>query len=245
MNAPALKLHIANKNYSSWSLRPWVLMKNLGIDFEECFHAFASGDNAFARNRAAFIQFSPAGKVPALESGSTVVWDSLAICEFLAERYPSVWPQDSKARTWGRCVVAEMHSGFSTLRNACAMNCGLRIQLNTATLTAALQADIARIDEIWTQGIKTFGGPYLTGNQFNAVDAFYAPVAFRAQTYHLSLSDTAQRYCDTLLANHAMRQWYMAALIEDDNEPEHDIECLESGQLVADLRRPPRLTVSA
>ncbi len=245
MPQPQLKLHIANKNYSSWSLRPWVLLKGLNIVFEESFHAFGTGPDADAVNRARFLTFNPAGKVPALEFGDTVVWDSLAITEFLAERFAGVWPNDAKARTWGRCVVAEMHSGFFALRSTCPMNCGIRLELNEAALSPALLADIARIDEIWSQGLKNFGGPFLGGAQFSAIDAFFAPVAFRAQSYGLPLSESAAKYRDTLLALLAMREWYMAALIETDSEPEHDLETIKSGRLTADLRRPPRLTVSA
>ncbi len=244
-SVPLLKLHIANKNYSSWSLRPWVLLKTLKIDFEECFHPFADGPDAQAQNRAQFAQFSPAAKVPTLELGSTVVWDSLAIVEFLAERYQGVWPNDAKARTWGRCVVAEMHSGFSVLRSTCAMNCGVRIALSEAAMSADLLADIARIDDIFCQGIKQFGGPYLGGNQFTAIDAFFTPVIFRIQSYGLKLSEAAAAYKDLILSQPAMREWYMAALIEEVSEPEHDQHCLSFGHLTADLRRPPRLTVAA
>jgi glutathione S-transferase len=239
-----IKLHIANKNYSSWSLRPWFLMKSLSIPFEEVLHPFAQGADAAAKNTAEFLQFSPTAKVPALEFGETVVWDSLAITEFLAERFSGVWPSDAKARTWGRCVVAEMHSSFGALRNICPMNCGIRLQLHTESLTADLQRDIARIDAIWTHGIKSFGGPFLGGAQLTAIDAFFAPVVLRTQSYGLALSDVAAQYRDTMLATPALREWYMAALIEEFSEPEHDIECIKVGRLTADLRRPPRLVVA-
>jgi glutathione S-transferase len=244
MPQPLIKLHIANKNYSSWSLRPWLLLKGLNIAFEELFHPFSTGANASENTRALFLTFNPAGKVPALEFGDTVVWDSLAITEFLAERFAGVWPNDAKARAWGRCVVAEMHSGFFALRNTCPMNCGIRLELSEAARSADLLADIARIDEIWSQGLKFFGGPFLGGAQFSAIDAFFAPVAFRAQSYGLALSEPAARYRDTLLALPAMREWYMAALIETDSEPEHDLETIKVGRLTADLRRPPRLEVT-
>ena len=149
-------LYIANKNYSSWSLRPWVLLRALEIPFDEVMHPFAD-----TGNRAAFGQFSPTAKVPCLVDGDQTVWDSLAIAEYLAENHPQVWPQDKAARTWARCVSAEMHAGFSALRNECSMTCGQRIALKGQSL--ALREDMARIDEIWCQGPQLFGGPFLAG----------------------------------------------------------------------------------
>ncbi len=120
------ELYIGNKNYSSWSLRPWVLLRARGIPFVEHIKPFARGSNF-----AAFRAFSPSGKVPCLRDGATVVWDSLGISEYLAERHPGLWPADAAARTWARCAAAEMHSGFATLRTICTMNVGLRVQLHT------------------------------------------------------------------------------------------------------------------
>src|ERR1043165_783716 len=134
-----MKLYIANKNYSSWSLRPWLLLRELGIAFEEHSVRFES-----ASNWEAFRRFSPNGRVPCLVDGDTTVWDSLAITEYLAEKHPSVWPADVKARAWARCAAAEMHSGFGTLRARCSMSCGIRMRLHE--MPDALRRDVSRID---------------------------------------------------------------------------------------------------
>ncbi|HEX4872184.1 MAG TPA: glutathione S-transferase family protein [Nevskiaceae bacterium] len=224
------RLHIANKNYSSWSLRPWALMRVQGLAFEEVLHPFAPGSN-----RAAFRAFSPTGKVPCLIDGQTAVWDSLAIVEYLAERHPGVWPPDPAARAWARSASAEMHSGFAPLRNHCGMNCGLRVALHERP--AALEQDLERLAELWGEGLARWGGPWLTGRAFSAVDAFYAPVAFRVQTYALPLPAVAQAYVERLLALPAMREWYQAALDEPYRDPDHEAEVLAVGRVLADHRR--------
>jgi glutathione S-transferase len=224
------RLHIANKNYSSWSLRPWLALSSLNIPFEEIIHPFPE-NGAWDLYRT----FSPSGKVPCLQDGDLVIWDSLAIIEYLAEQHPLLWPSDRTARAWARCAAAEMHSGFQTLRNNCGMSCGVRIQLQQ--ITPALQKDITRIDELWSQGLATFGGPFLAGNKFSAVDAFFAPVVFRAQTYQLPMSISASNYMETILALPAMRTWYDAALLETWREPAHEQEILDAGKLLADLRQ--------
>jgi glutathione S-transferase len=222
-------LHIANKNYSSWSLRPWVLMRALNIPFEEQLHPFPEkGIWKTYRN------FSPTGKVPCLQHDEVAVWDSLAIAEYLAEQHKEIWPTDKKARTWARCASAEMHSGFQALRNDCGMSCGIRIQLND--MSPKLQRDIARINELWNQGLAEFGGPFLAGEKFSAVDAFFAPVVFRVQTYHLTLSDKAKSYAQTMLALPAMKQWYDAALLETWREQGHEKDILAAGKVVSDHR---------
>ncbi|MBK6288540.1 MAG: glutathione S-transferase family protein [Pseudomonadales bacterium] len=223
------ELHIANKNYSSWSLRPWLLMRQLAIPFNEHLAVFSGGSN-----HEAFRVFSPSGRVPCLHDGGQVVWDSLAIVEYLAERHPGVWPAVAPARAWARCASAEMHSGFAALRTHCSMNCGLRMALSE--LPADLVADIARIDELWCEGLQRFGGPFLAGSAFCAVDAFFAPVAVRIRGFDLHLSDTALAYADRLLHLAAMREWYDAALREPWRETEHEKEVLAAGRLVADLR---------
>jgi glutathione S-transferase len=228
------ELHIANKNYSSWSLRPWLLLSELGITFDEKLVSFAPGTGSSWR---AFRAFSPNGKVPCLHEGDAVVWDSLAIAEYLAERHPGVWPVDPKARAWARCAVAEMHSGFGALRTYCAMNCGLRIRLPD-DLPAVLRSDIARIDELWNEGLARFGGPFLAGNAFGAVDAFFAPVAFRIQTYGLTLGNSANAYAQRLRELPAMRRWYADALQEGWRDPDHEEEAKRFGTLLADLRAP-------
>lgn len=222
-------LHIANKNYSSWSLRPWVLMKVLGIPFEEVLHPFAPGSNY-----EAFRAFSPTGKVPCLVDGDIVVWESLAIVEYLAENHPAVWPADKAARAFARAVSAEMHGGFSSLRNICTMNCGLRVALNE--ITPALRSDIDRIDAIWSEGLSRFGGPFLAGDAFTAADAFFAPVAFRVQTYGLELSAPAAAYGANLRALPAMVEWYEAGLAETWREPGHEAEAQAAGAITSDLR---------
>lgn len=222
-------LHIANKNYSSWSLRPWILMREKGIGFAETLHRFEPG-GAWATFRA----FSPTGKVPALHDGATVVWDSLAIVEYLAERHAGVWPSDAAARAWARSATAEMHSAFQTLRQQCSFNLGLRVTLNE--IGPALQKDIDRIDELWSEGLKRFGGPFLAGASFTAVDAFYAPVQFRIQTYGLKLGNAAGAYSQRVLALPGMADWQAAGLAEDFRDPEHDEVVRRFGRITADLR---------
>lgn len=225
------QLFIANKNYSSWSLRPWVLLRERGILFEEKFHAFTPG-GSYARFRA----FSPTGKVPTLVDGSTVVWDSMAIAEYLAERHDSVWPKDAVARAWARSAAAEMHSGFQVLRERCSMNCGLRVKLHEMPDT--LVKDIARVGELWNDGLTRFGGPFLAGKAFSNVDAFFAPVAFRIQTYGLKLDTTAQAYAQRLLDLPSMKEWYAAALAETLRD-EHDAFTERFGSIVEDFRAKP------
>jgi len=222
------QLYIGNKNYSSWSLRPWVLMKELDIPFEETLVPFSP------TRREDYLQFSPSGKVPCLDDHGTIVWDSLAITEYLAERYGRVWPLDQDARAFARCAAAEMHSGFSALRNVCGMNCGLRIEL--AESPPALMADIARVAELWTEGLARFGGPFLAGRRFTAADAFFCPVAFRAQTYGILGDGVVGRYAERLLALPAMQAWYEAALAEPFRDPPHEDDARRAGRWTADLR---------
>jgi glutathione S-transferase len=224
------QLFIANKNYSSWSLRPWVLMRALGIPFEERLMPFGEGSNW-----QAFRSFSPTGRVPCLHDGETVIWDSLAIVEYLAERHPAVWPQDAGARAWARCATSEMHAGFAELRQRCSMSCGQRVALTE--FSEPLQADIRRIDELWTEGQQRFGGGYLAGPNFSAVDAFYAPVAFRVQTYDLPLSERARSYAELLLRHPSMLEWYEDAIAESWRDESHEREVAQAGELRADYRR--------
>jgi glutathione S-transferase len=158
----------------------------------------------------------------------------LSITEYLAERHPEVWPAAGSVRAWARSASAEMHSGFSVLRNACAMNCGIRVTLES--IDVPLGRDLHRLEELWADGIGQFGGPFLTGKQFCAVDAFFAPVAFRVQSYALPLNSGAQRYVAQLLALPAMQDWYGAALKETWRDEEHEAEARAAGALRADLR---------
>jgi glutathione S-transferase len=239
-----LALHIGNKNYSSWSLRPWVLMRELGIEFVEHMHPFGRGED--------FSRFSPSGKVPCLHDGELVVWDSLAIVETLAETHAGVWPPasfersekkeqrpenqppDRLARAWARAAAAEMHSGFAALRQHCSMNCGVRVRLREHP--PALAADLARLDALWCEGLARFGGPFLAGSSFTAVDAFYAPVVFRVQSYGLALSEPAMAYVAHMLARPSMQQWYADALAETWRDEPHERDLSEAGELLADLR---------
>lgn len=221
-------LYIANKNYSSWSLRPWLLMTELGIDFKEILTPFEIS------NYDTFKNFSPNAKVPCLHDGDTIVWDSLAIIEYIAEQHPNTWSHNPQARAWARSASAEMHSGFNALRNHCSMNCGLRLKLHH--MQESLVADINRIDQLWNEGLSRFGGPFLAGDHFTAVDAFYAPVVFRIQSYNLPLSSTALDYCGRILALNSMQAWYQAALREPWREANHEQEILSYADLVQDLR---------
>lgn len=224
-------LYIANKNYSSWSLRPWVLLTELGIPFDERLVPFEGGTSS---SWTSFRTFSPTGKVPCLHDGDTVVWESLSIAEYLAERHATVWPSDARARAWARSATAEMHAGFDALRSQCPMNCGIRLQLHAAT--PSLSRDLARLQELWNEGLKRFGGPYLAGAVFTAVDAFYAPVTFRIQSYQLSLDNACHAYVQRMLALSSMRRWYDAALKETWRDPDHEEETLRQGTLLSDLR---------
>jgi glutathione S-transferase len=220
-------LYIANKNYSSWSLRPWVLMRQQGIAFQERLMPFGSGPG-----REDFI--SPTGKVPCLVDSGTIVWDSLGITEYLAERHAGVWPAAADARAWARCATAEMHAGFATLRDICTMNCGIRVRL--ADLPDALATDIRRLDALWSEGLHRFGGPFLAGPSFTAVDAFFAPVGFRVQTYALPLAAAAAAYASRLLALAPMRDWYADALAETWRDEPHEAEARPAGPWLEDLR---------
>ncbi len=223
------ELYIANRNYSSWSLRPWVLMRTLAIPFTERLMPFSE-----AGNWEVFRTFSPTGKVPCLRDGAIAVWDSLAIAEYLAERHAGVWPADPITRAWARCAAAEMHSGFAVLRERCSMTVGQRVRLYE--VTAALQKDIDRIDELWCEGLRRFGGPFLAGAEFTAADAFYAPVAYRVRTYSLQLSAPALAYSQRLLALPAMREWEEAALRETWRERAHEEDVARHGEVIEDLR---------
>jgi glutathione S-transferase len=218
-------LYIANKNYSSWSLRPWVLMRELGIPFDEKLMPFGNG---------AFQAFSPTGKVPCLVDAAITVWDSLAITEYVGERHAGVWPAEAAPRAWARSAAAEMHSGFFALRNTCGMNCGIRVKLKA--VDAALAKELARLEVLWADGMARFGGPFLAGARFCAVDAFFAPVAFRIQTYDPPLGADARRYAALLLALPPMKAWYTAALTETWRDEEHEAEARASGEWTQDLR---------
>src|SRR4030095_8055400 len=209
-------LYIGNKNYSSWSLRGWLAAKISAAPFREVMVALRGEAAPNPDNRA----FSPSARVPCLHDRDLVVWDSLAIAEYLAERHPGMWPADPAARAWARSIAAEMHSGFSTLRNDMTM-C-IRERVDVRPWSEGLCANIARVEEVWTESRKRFGqgDDYLCG-VFSLADAFYAPVAFRFQTYAVQPHGAAGAYLDALLAHPFLREWEQAALaettvIEDD-----------------------------
>ena len=210
-------LYVGNRNYSSWSLRGWLVAKLSGAPFREVPVALVgSGRNP------ANLPFSPSGLVPCLHDGETVVWDSLAIAEYLAERHPDMWPADAAARAFARSITAEMHSGFASLRNDMTM-C-VRERVDVRPWSPALEADVARVEALWNEARRRHGagGEFLCG-AFSIADAFYAPVAYRFRTYAVAPGGAAGRYLHELLAHPWMQEWEAAALAEtavvDCDEP--------------------------
>ena len=219
----------ANRNYSSWSLRPWLLMKALGIAFEDRLEPFTKPDNY-----EDFRRFSPIGQVPVLIDGERVIADSLAIALYLADRHPGVWPAEEEARVFAIGAVCEMHGGFGHLRNDCTMNVGVRV--TPKPMSEGLKRNVTRVREIFEIGLARFGGPWLAGAEFGAVDAFYAPVAFRIRTYGLDVGK-GQAWVDHVLAHPAMQQWEAEALDEAWREEAHEAELAACGAITADYRR--------
>lgn len=226
------ELFIANKNYSSWSLRPWVLMRELAIPFTETLVPFNDMPGYLS-----ISDISPSGRVPCLKDGSLLIWDSLSIIEYLGEEHSQVWPSDKIARAWARSAAAEMHSGFFELRNRCPMNCGVRIQYGE--IAAPLAQEIARLCGLLKEGLEKFGGPFLAGSSFTAVDAYYAPVAFRVQTYGLPVAPDAMQYVSHLLGQSSMKEWYTSALQEPWRMVQYETDARSAGTLQADYRREP------
>ncbi len=214
-----LKLYIGNKNYSSWSMRPWVLMRQAGITFDEVMVRFDSFD-ADSDFKRALKDVNPVGKVPVLVDGDLAVWDTLAIAEYLAERFPdkALWPTDPKARARARSVCAEMHAGFTALRSACPMN--IEASLPDVGALAwrdkpGVRADVARLEAMWTALLNTHGGPMLFGD-FSIADAYFAPVCMRLRTYGLPVSSTVSAYVDRVVALSGVAAWISDALAEKD-----------------------------
>lgn len=209
---PPLTLVIGNKNYSSWSMRPWLLMRQAGIPFDEVRIPLYTPQSA-----ATLAKWSPSGKVPALHGDNIVVWDSLAICETLAERFPDgdLWPRDPLAQAVARSISAEMHSGFAALREQMSMN--IRAHWPGQGRTTASLADVARILAIWTDCRARFGagGDFLFG-RFSIADAMYAPVVLRFQTYGVALDGPAKGYAEAILALPALREWVADAVAETE-----------------------------
>ena len=214
-----LQLYIGNKNYSSWSMRPWVLLTQAGIPFEEVMARFDSfaPDSHFKK---VIGPVSPVGKVPALVDGDLVVWDTLAIAEYLAEKFPDqqLWPADVKARARARSICAEMHSGFAALRSACPMN--IEAHLPEIGQLAwrdkpAVRADVARLVAMWSELLAQHGGPMLFG-AFSVADAYFAPVVMRLQGYALPVPDDIAAYMQRVCALPGVKAWVDGALAEHD-----------------------------
>ena len=214
-----LKLYIGNKNYSSWSMRPWVLLTQAEIAFEEIIIRFDSFDEGSAF-RKQISTLSPVGKVPVLDDDGFKVWDTLAIAEYLAERFPekNLWPHGVQARARARSLCAEMHSGFAALRGACPMN----IEANLADTGAlvwrdkpAVRADVARLVAMWRELLAGHEGPMLFGD-FCIADAFFAPVCMRLKSYALPVPDDIAAYIDRLCAMPSVKLWMAGALAEND-----------------------------
>lgn len=225
----AYTLVTANRNYSSWSLRPWVLMTTLGIPFADRIEPFAS-----MNNHAAFRAFSPTGQVPVLIDGDRTIWDSLGIVLYLAERHDGVWPADPAARAWAMCAVTEMHGGFGALRNERTMTVGQRVAPTAGS--DALSRDVARLAELWSEGLERFCGPWLAGPAFTVVDAFYAPVAFRVRSYGIDVGAAGARWVAWMLEQPAMREWERQALAETFRERAHEAEVAAVGEVIEDRR---------
>jgi glutathione S-transferase len=207
----ALKLVIGNKNYSSWSMRPWLALRANNIAFDEVFIPLYTGE----ADKKRILNFTHSGKVPALIDGDVTIWDSLSIIEYVAERFPEtrLWPEDRARRAHARSISAEMHSGFAALRNECGMN--LHRPIGAIGLSADARANVARIQQIWIECRERYGklGPYLFG-AFGAADAMFAPVVHRFRTYAIAVAPEVQAYMDTMLALPAFQEWTRAGLAE-------------------------------
>ena len=213
-----MQLVIGNKNYSSWSMRPWVLMRQLGLHFEEVKLRFDFNDHSPFRRAVA--RFSPAGCVPVLVDDDFSVWDSLAIAEYLHDKFPGhgVWPEDIRARARARCLAAEMHAGFNALRQHCPMNIEAHLPEVGARLWAehaAVRNDALRIEAMWAEALAISGGPFLFG-EFGAADAMFAPVCMRLKTYALPAPATTRGYIERISAAPGVAAWITDALAEKD-----------------------------
>lgn len=214
-----LKLYVGNKNYSSWSMRPWVLLNQAGIPFEEAmvrFDSFAAG-SIF---KQAMSAVSPTGKAPALVDGDVQVWDTLAIAEYVAEQFPDkhLWPQDKAARAIARSVCAEMHVGFTALRSHCPMNIEASLPEMGQLVwrdQPVVRADVARLVELWSGLLEQYQGPMLFGN-FSIADAYFAPVCMRLNTYALPLPAPIAAYVARVTALPGVQAWITGALAEKD-----------------------------
>jgi len=214
-----IQLYIANKNYSSWSMRPWVMLRQAGIDFEEVYVRFDSfaPDSQF---KTTLQDINPVGKVPVLVHDGLAVWDTLAIAEYVAEQFPDkqLWPQDRAARARARSICAEMHSGFTGLRIACPMNIeALLPEIGALALRdkPAVRADLARICSLWSNLLQEHNGPMLFGH-FTVADAYFAPVVMRLKTYALPVPADVADYMEGVCALPGVKAWMDEALAERD-----------------------------
>lgn len=212
-----MRLYIGNKNYSSWSFRPWIAMTAKAVDFEEVLVPF--DDDA---GNPRFREFSPTGKVPVLVDGGLTVWESLSILEYLADRFPErgFWPEDAKARARARSVACEMHAGFFALRNACPMN--IRRKIGAIASTDMLRKDVARIGTLWEECLERSGGPFLFG-AFSNADAMYAPVVNRLEVYALADHPAVAAYSEAMKALPAWIEWQKAAFAEPWTVPADEV----------------------
>jgi glutathione S-transferase len=217
-----MQLIIANKNYSSWSFRPWIAMKAFGIPFEEVLVPFGTplGNPDFKARLAAY---TPAGLVPVLIDGDIHVWETLAILEYLAESFSEkhLWPAEKTARAKARALASEMHAGFSALRGECPMN--IRRPVRRRALSEAAQANVKRIETIWSEARAQYGGPFLFG-KFSAADAMYAPVVARFFTYGIAVNREALAYMEAMMALPAWAEWKAGALKEEWIVPEDEAD---------------------
>lgn len=214
-----MQLHIGNKNYSSWSMRPWVLMRQAGIAFEEVMVRF-DGFSPQSQFKQRVGALNPAGKVPILVDDGLVVWDTLAIAEYVAERFPEhqLWPRERAARARARSVCAEMHSGFSALRSACPMNIEARLpEIGAIVLRdqSGVRDDLDRITQMWSTLLREHGGPMLFG-AFSVADAYYAPVVMRLRTYELPVPEDVAAYMQRVVELPGVQAWIADALREQD-----------------------------
>jgi glutathione S-transferase len=205
------RLIIGNKNYSSWSLRPWLLLKVKGIDFEELRIPLFEADS-----KAKLAPYSPSGKVPVFESGPIKIWESLAICEYIAETWPHkhCWPKEPAERAHARAISNEMHSSFETMRRLLPMNSRRSVQY--VIRDAALEADIRRINAIWGECLREYAGPFLFGKDFTIADAMYAPVVLRFNTYNIGVNAAVRKYMQTILGLPELQQWMADARSEKE-----------------------------
>lgn len=209
-------LVIGNRNYSSWSMRPWLVLRHLGIDFEEVRVPLYTGDY-----KQRLLEHSPAGKVPIYRDGDATVWESLAICEHLAESHPSLWPAEPAARARARSISAEMHAGFAALRREMPMNC--RARGRQVTMSADAEKDVARVTHIWNECRENSGGgPWLFGG-FTIADAMFAPIVSRFVTYGVEPPGAAMDYMGTVMSSAPVRAWYELAEAEREHLEQFEV----------------------